>query len=198
MNFYSEYREDQWIWKHILIPARGFYVDLGCANPGHGNNTEFLREMGWKGLAIDGNKSYADAWTGKAEFVNAVVARPDQTVFWKCVDASLSRAVTPDDIGKPGVICIPGCQIEIIPATLDGILQSKSVDSIDVLSIDIEGAEFDALQTLDLKVYRPKIIISEFNTHGIGKDYRVFEYLMATGDYMAVHQTMANIIYLRR
>ena len=32
----------------------------------------------------------------------------------------------------------------------------------------------------------------------LAKDYRVFEHLMKKGNYLAVHQTVANIIYLRR
>ena len=62
MNFYSEYGEDRWIAENLKLPDRGFYVDVGCAVPGSGSNTAFLRDRGWGGLVIDANPAYAALW----------------------------------------------------------------------------------------------------------------------------------------
>ena len=55
-TYYGQNREDEWIDKNLPLPEKGFYVDIGCEHPFNHSNTAFLRDRGWKGLAIDGNR----------------------------------------------------------------------------------------------------------------------------------------------
>jgi hypothetical protein len=52
-------------------------------------------------------------------------------------------------------------KIEVKSVTLNSILEVENVSVIDLLSIDVEGAEFDVLCGLDLNKYRPKLILLE-------------------------------------
>lgn len=51
---------------------------------------------------------------------------------------------------------------------------------IDLLTIDIEGQEFNALQSVDLKKYNIKVILTEFNKNKI----KLNKYLEKNGFYL--------------
>jgi hypothetical protein len=52
-------------------------------------------------------------------------------------------------------------EITVQARTLDSILKEAKVKTIDLLSIDVEGAELEVLLGTDLKKYRPRLILLE-------------------------------------
>lgn len=184
MEWNSEYGEDKWIAENIDLPASGVYVDVGAGHPDTHSNTAFLRRMGWTGLAIDGNPSWGQYW--KTPFVAAVIGcGGDPVGFHIDENPWISRI-------KPGAT-------EVIPATMEFVLRSHGIDHIDFLSLDVEGAEFDAFISMNRPIEKwPDVILSEYNTLGKGADFRLTELLIKYGDYTMVRSTQANIIYKRR
>lgn len=175
----SEYGEDVWIMDNLILPEHGFYLDLGCAWPGHNSNTEFLRKLGWDGMAIDGNPAYAKDWKGVADFRCAVLGRGTEAVNFLCHDApDLSR------VSREGTIRL----------TTPLWAFQEALPPIDFISCDLEGHEYEALSGFNWNGPRPQVIISEYDTHGIGEDFRVAEMLRELG-YSIVHQTRANLIF---
>lgn len=175
----SEYGEDIWIIENVNLPASGFYMDLGCAWPEYNSNTQFLRKREWKGVAIDANPVYAKDWTGVAPFVSCVIGDGNPAEFEYC-DAP--------DLGKIGR------GIPVITTALDSLIDAPSIDFI---SCDLEGYEYEALSRLDWKKFRPKVVVSEYATHGKPNDYRVANMLIPMG-YELRHMTVANMIYVLR
>ncbi len=176
-GFYSEYGEDRWIAENLTLPRDGVYVDLGAAHPHYASNTAFLRDRGWWGLSIDGNEEWRSCY--QTGFFRAIIS-PHPKVWFK-ENGLMSR------IGAEGE--------ERTALPLQPILDGFGIGDIDYLSVDLEGAEFDAFQTFDLAKVRPKIIVAEYSTAGIGEDFRLRDYLLARG-YKVVHQTVANLIYI--
>lgn len=181
MKFTSEYQEDKWVAENVVLPDKGFYLDIGCAWPFLYSNTAFLRERGWTGLNIDGNASYAPSWEGVAPFTNCVIGDGGDVRFIAEGVPELSR-IAP---ASAGGVAVP-------TRRLDELL--KDVPNVDFVSSDLEGAEFDALKTFPWDKQRPRVIVSEYNTYGIGEDFRVKEMLEAMG-YIERHRTIANIIF---
>lgn len=178
MRYYSEFGEDQWLWENGHLGGDGVYVDIGAGDPVTGSNTALLRDIGWTGLAVDGNHAHAPKW--KTPFVCAVISNQPEVPYFVHENDPLSRV----EEGHP-----------LVPAfTLDYLLNAHNIKEIDLMSLDIEGHEFEALASMNLKLHRPRIIISEFNTLGLPEDYRVRDYLLENG-YSEVHKTFANIIY---
>ena len=177
----AQFGEDIWIEQNVKLPERGFYIDVGCAFPDACSNTQFLRNRGWAGLAIDANPAYSQFWPG--HFMVAIVS--DQPIV--CMD--FRRQATHSRIaGK-------GCHFAAV--TLENLCQALEIRKVDVLSLDIEGGEFAALRSLDLKSHNPTVIISEFITEGIpGEDWRVRDFLLENG-YRLGHRTEANVIMVR-
>jgi len=181
MSFRSEFGEDKWVAENVDLPAKGFYLDVGCADPITYSNTAFLRERGWAGLAVDGNPIYAPRW-GK-EFVNAVISTYPLVQFARHANSVTSRV----ENGAPQVPAI----------SLTKLLTDRKIETVDFMSVDAEGHEFEVIQSLDLTKWRPQVIVSEFNTGGLPLDFRVYDHLQKSG-YRPVHRTFSNFIFLRQ
>lgn len=179
MKYYSEFGEDEWLHRNNHLGGTGMvYVDVGAADPVTGSNTALLRDLGWTGLAVDGNPAYAFKW--KTPFELAVVSTESEVPFNFHPNHVVSRV----EAGNP-----------IVPAvSLESILERRGIGKIDLLSLDVEGHEFEALTSMDLAAHQPRIIISEYNTQGLGFDWRVRDFLMDR-NYYVVHQTLANLVY---
>lgn len=180
MSFHSEYGEDAFIAQHLKLPERGFYVDAGAGHPTMNSNTAFLRERGWSGLVIDADDHWKEAWNGE---------------LITCLLASQPAASFVVHIGDHWCSRIEGSGARMAARTLESVLQEHHAGTIDLLSLDIEGQEFDVFQTMD-RSREPGIIIAEYNTLGIGEDFRLRDHLLERG-YRAVHQTVANLIYTK-
>lgn len=185
--FTSEFSEDAWIAQNLPLPASGTYCDVGCAWPELRSNTAFLRARGWKGICVDGNDFWRHYWdqTPNAVFINAVVSNEERAMFDKDGPPDMAR-IKPIGARGSTVPCVP----------LEHLLVAHGIEHLDFLSLDVEGSEFQCLLSLNLARHCPGIIVSEYNTHGIGEDFRVKEYLEAAG-YSEVHRTVANIVYVK-
>lgn len=186
MNFYSEFGEDRWIAENLPLPAAGYYVDVGCAHPTNGSNTAFLRDRGWRGLAIDANPEFAAHWAPWPDtFVQGIVSSDPFVTF------EFNEARCYESRVAPGPVRYGTVSLERL---------CFGHPRIDLLTLDVEGHEFSALRSLnefiEIPLGYPPIIISEYNTAGLGEDMRVRDHLFEHG-YRLVHTTTANHIFHR-
>lgn len=177
---------DKWIAENLsgALPQPGFYLDIGCANPDRNSNTHFLRNRGWLGLAIDAHPGYAQFW--KNNFVQAVLS-PNPIVPF-----SFEEVPTMSRIGEG-----KNCML-VAAVRLDSILAALEIKRIDFISIDADGHEYDIFQSFDVEAYKPRVIVAEYDTLGIGQDWRLAKMLEGGGNYRAVHKTHCNVVFLRK
>lgn len=180
MNFPGEFNECLWLMEHYgeFFSKPQFYVDVGCAHPEDRSNTAFLRELGWRGLHIDGDQSWEKHWGG--DFLHAVIHTEPAVCFEPNPVAVLSRV----GLGEPNVMT----------RRLDDILVERSVDRIGFMSVDVEGQELRVLESMNRFPNWPPFLCVEYNTAGIGEDYSSCNLLLLMG-YRIVHQTISNFIY---
>jgi hypothetical protein len=73
-------------------------------------------------------------------------------------------------------------QIEVPQRTLNSVIEEEIpyLNEIDVISIDVEGGELNVLKGLDLKKYKPKILVIEnvFNNKEIYEYLIQFDYIL--------------------
>jgi hypothetical protein len=83
--------------------------------------------------------------------------------------------------------------MEVRATTLNEVL-ARHTGEIDVVSIDVEGAEFDVLEGFEIRRFRPVMLIIEDLpfTH----DRRVAQLLVACGD-QARRRVGDNVFYTR-
>lgn len=182
-GFYSEFGEDRWIAEHLALPAQGVYVDVGAGHPHYASNTAFLRERGWRGLAIDANPRWFNFW--ETTFFRGLIASQPTARFYE--NGLCSRIDEQGEIEET--------------VRLGAVLKGFGIEKIDFMSIDLEGAEFDAFQTFDLVRHAPAIVVAEYSTKNETDtearcDFRLRDHLLAR-DYRLMHTTEANFIFQR-
>lgn len=143
----------------------GVFVDLGCAWPEHHSTTCYLdRELGWTGIAIDALTEYAPMWEAsrpKTKFVNLAVADVSGEIVpfyrneWIAV-SSLYKEKAAARGGKENLM-----ELEVETITLNDLLPMHGITKIDLLSIDIKGAEIAALRGFDIERFLPELVCVE-------------------------------------
>jgi FkbM family methyltransferase len=179
---FSQHKEEL-IIRHFFGDWRGgFFLDVGCARPRADNNTYYLEDyLGWSGIAVDALGEYAPLWRKKrprSEFFNFFVSdhSDDVTPFYRSelpgLSSYLRQAV---DRGTPEGARLKFTQIRVPTITLTRLLEANGVSKIDLLSMDIEGAEPLALAGFDIDRFRPELVCVEVKPPVRGQIQRYFD-----------------------
>ena len=178
---YAQNREDIIIRAFFPSGYKGFYVDVGAAHPTIGSVTKLLYDEGWRGVNIDPNEElYGLLKNERSEDENVNVGisdKEDTLVFRQYASHGLStfsdsmkntyanEKNAPKEVKKY-------IDRKIRVTTLANLLDGLDISStIDVLKIDIEGLEYEALNGNNWEKYSPKLICIEANH--IIKDWRL-------------------------
>ena len=163
---YSQTGEDRVI-QAILGNEAGFYVDVGCNHPQKCSNTFELYKRGWKGLNIDANSELIDKQKNLRVSDIAVCAaisdKEQEVVFTEFVDPFVS-SLSPDHVKewkqhRP----IKGEKL-VRTVTLTAVLNEFGTPPrLDLLCIDVEGHDYEVLTSLDMTLYRPRLIVIEMH-----------------------------------
>ena len=163
--------EDLIIQDYLKNINNGFYVDAGCYHPLHLSNTYLLHKRNWSGINIDVSQFSIDLFN---------FLRPNDLNIYSAV-SNTDRDVT--IYFQKKISQLNTIYKEISKERMQGKIQEKSIKSqklntilnkskfinrkIDFLNIDLEGADYEALQSLDFNIYRPKVICVEINDKDI-------------------------------
>jgi hypothetical protein len=175
---YSMFGEDLIVEKFFKNKNKGFYVDVGCYHPIDGNNTFLLFKKGWSGINIDLNKISIDLFDRARKNdnnLNIAISNKSQKIkyyYRKKINMlnTINKKFAKSSFRK-------GFKTGSIQSqTLNAILNKSKFKNkkIDFLNLDIEGNEINALESIDLKKYSPKLICIEIHDNTSGrnaKDY---------------------------
>tara|TARA_B110000858_G_C17770585_1_gene459390 strand:- start:891 stop:1577 length:687 start_codon:yes stop_codon:yes gene_type:complete len=161
---YSAFGEDVEIKKHFKKNFKGFYVDVGCYHPIKANNTLLLHQRGWTGINIDINKLSIDLFNFcRPKDVNlnlAISKKKIERVYYQ-KELSLLNSIK----RKQAKAAFQGKILtkKIKSKSLNRVLELSKFKNqkIDFLDIDVEGADFEVLSSLNFKKYAPKLISIE-------------------------------------
>ena len=160
-NYYSQFGEDRIIINEILNPnyRNGFYIDVGCFHPKKYSNTYLLhKKKNWNGINID-------IEVDKIKVFN--IARPgDLNICCPISDKKSKVKVVKRLKYAVNSFIRKGKKREenlIQTKTLNEIIEKTKYKKreVDLLNIDTEGHDFKVLKSINLKKYKPKIIIIE-------------------------------------
>ena len=177
---YSMDGEDIFILNHFKNKNNGFYIDVGCYHPLHRNNTFLLHKNGWSGINIDIHQFSIDLFNYlRPDDVNLNCAVSNSNGVTKMFyQKKLSQLSTIDE--KQAKIAFQGNikTSEIKCFTLDAILEKLKFNDkkIDLLDIDVEGADLKVLKGFNLEKFKPELICVETHEKEI-KHSEIYEYL---------------------
>jgi FkbM family methyltransferase len=165
---YSQTGEDAIIRSLLDETQPGVYVDVGCNHPIHWSNTLSLYLHGWRGVNIDANpsliKKFKATRTRDIAVCAAISDQEGEVVFHEFEDdlvSTVSEAVLPEWQSKWKKRGERIVKTRTLNSVLAETLQQET--SIDLLSVDVEGHDLNVLKSIDLDVYRPKLIIVEMH-----------------------------------
>ena len=158
---YSQFGQDLWVALATAPGKRdGFYVDVGSADGRFLSNTKLLDDMGWKGICIDPFPTNMQRRTCEV-FRQPVFSESGKKMSFR-VAGMLSGIDS--DLDKYKDTTSTAGTVELVTATLDEILaKGHAPQYIDYMSIDVEGAEYDALLGLSLDRYEIGTFTIEHN-----------------------------------
>jgi FkbM family methyltransferase len=169
---YSQFGED--IILHEILKkdiSSGFYVDVGCFHPKKFSNTYALFKKGWSGINIDMEEDKIALFNmlrpNDLNVLAPISDREEEVTLYRFskygYGSTIDKKIASETID-------PLYDKTIVKATtLNKIIdESQYKDTqIDVLSIDVEGMDFKALKSLNIKKYSPKVIIIEDHNQNI-------------------------------
>jgi FkbM family methyltransferase len=167
---YSQYGEDVKIWEFFNYSKSGFFIEAGANHPTKLSQTYLLEKNGWTGILVE----------PVPECCELLRAQRSSKVFEKALGSSEQRGALK--------ILIPGGSTELASAyfeenqltqsdrvietevvTLDDLLCECGVETVDFISLDMEGMEIDALKGFPFERYRPAFILIEDRNENLKK-----------------------------
>ena len=200
---YSQAAEDIALVQ-ILGSEPGFYIDVGAHHPSRFSVTRLLYQRGWNGINIDANpdvKKLFEIDRPKDRFICAAVGNSSSYKFTRFQEPAISTANAKwrDRFEKEGNVIRD--EINVIGIKLrDVILKLPEDQKINLLNIDIEGSDLEALNSLELPSVRsnkiPKFISLETSWPvSQALETESVKLAMAWGYQPALVLPMATVLY---
>jgi FkbM family methyltransferase len=155
----------------------GIFFDVGAFEPVRISNSYHFEKNGWDCYCFEANTDLIPELQSKRKHVyNYAIANEDkesvtfhivQTSNWT---AGFSAITINEDYKKIFPCEFQSVKLITVPQrTLNSIIEHEipEVTEIDILSIDIEGGEYNCLQGLDLVKYKPKVLVIENVTNDV-------------------------------
>jgi len=157
----SEIGQDKWVAEAMFPGVRdGVFLDVGSGHGQIGSNTRALEDRGWTGICVD---PFPTAMEGRTcRMVTEVVSNEaGKKVMFHTHDGLGGIA---DTLGKWKDEASKAPAVELTTVTLGQVLDQAGAPAfIHFLSLDIEGAELDALRGIPFDKYRFGAMAIEHN-----------------------------------
>jgi FkbM family methyltransferase len=165
--------EDTAILNYFKDRKNGFYVDVGCYHPIHRNNTHLLHMRNWSGINVDTSQFSIDLFNFmRPKDFNYNCAISDKNENLKLFyQKELSQLSTIEKDQAEIVFQGNIKEKEIKAFTLDEILSRDKYKNskIDLLDIDVEGADLKVLRGLSFEKFKPELVCVEIHAKEIKK-----------------------------
>ena len=192
----------------------GLFVEVGAFDGITFSNSSCLAEAGWSGILIEPIPQFAERcrtrYRGnkRIQIVEAAVGAESSTVE---ISVGGPYTSTSDQVMKRYASlewskeAVHGStSLRVRQLTLDEILCAASLAGrpIDVLIVDVEGAETVVFQGFSIDRWRPKIIIAELShthpdLHDISCSHAVLQQNIVQSGYFVVYKDRINTVFVR-
>jgi hypothetical protein len=161
VKYYSEIGQDKWVLE-TMFPGlgNGYFVDLGSGHGTIGSNTKALEEAGWTGICIDPFPVHMEGRTCRV-FKEVVFSEAGRQMGFR---AAGGLAGLDETLGRWTEEASKAPLVQFTTVTLADILERAGAPSfIHFMSLDIEGAELEALRAFPFDRVRVGAFAIEHN-----------------------------------
>jgi len=169
IEFRSQLGEDVLAWTLLNRQTSGFFIEAGAFDGYEFSVTYALEAVGWQGLLVEAIPDRARQCAARrphSRVVNAVLSDQGGGAgeFWVVDDAygGMLSYSKPTGAHLKMVGQLPKSAISVPRTTLIELLADHHGE-IDLVVLDVEGAELDVLQGFDLQRFRPRLLLIEEN-----------------------------------
>ncbi|PWT90762.1 MAG: hypothetical protein C5B56_04900 [Proteobacteria bacterium] len=202
MVSYAQNFEDVILQRALRLVGSGCYLDVGASLPDKDSVSYAFYRRGWRGICVE-PLDYGEAWKQlrpRDIFINAAVgAKPGETalhIFDSVREISTASPDSAEHWGRHGVR--PTRKVTVPVTTINDILaQHLNGRTLNFASIDVEGMEQEVLSGLDLKKYRPWVIVVEATIPGLPTpSFEKWQPLITNERYTMVYFDGVNRFYV--
>lgn len=197
----SQISQDLFVYYFTNYKKDGFFIEIGACNGVHLSNTFILEKIGWSGIICEPSKFWHDKIKGRNCIINkkAIFSEsgtkikfdefptsPELSGFSKYLDEDQNQEVRSRGYMSPA---FQSYEVETI--TLNELIsQNTDKTSIDYISIDTEGSEYEILKNFDFKKYNVEIFTIE---HAYIKEKRekIYE-LLSKNNYARIFGNLSH------
>jgi FkbM family methyltransferase len=203
MISYAQNFEDVMIARLFPRDYRGFYIDIGAADPVYLSVTKHFYDCGWSGVNVEplphfferleanrtrdvNLRAAVGSVEGRGEFFEVIELRENSTSNKEVMSLLKEQGRT-----------IRSHDVELI--TLKEICERFAGDRvIDFMKLDIEGGELEVLQSADWQRFRPIVLVIEgVVVNGRQQNWMSWESVVVEHGYQKVWFDGLNNFYLR-
>jgi len=193
MKYYSQYKEDQYLFEHYNLPRQGFFLDVGASNGFAGSVTKVFENYGWDGICFEPNPvDFAKCKTQRKRVMQIAISNQErpQTFY--------IHPKIPTHSGLKRNHNLAYREIMVDTKRLDTIIKAENITTIDLLSVDTEGTEIDVLQSYNIRAVPTNIIVVEYISQKIVNPELETFFQLNADLYDLEGQFGANLIFIRK
>jgi FkbM family methyltransferase len=200
MRYYSQFGQDQYLYENFFRDMKdGVFVDIGAHDGMTGSNTKFFEDLGWQGICFEPIPEVFDQLYKNRRCIVSPIAIYDRqsTVQFRRVKgysemlSGIIETQSSDQVTRIDREVKEHDQIvELIVVDTLPFYPTVPFQHIDVLSLDVEGAEDRIIRNIPFELYDIKFMIIEFNNFNSSLD----NYITSKG-YECVAQKGVDRIY---
>ncbi len=195
-----EKKEKELIRDYFNHKINGYFVEVGANDPIALNSQSWHLEnqLQWKGVLVEPNPIFIqqcrERRPGAISFACACVENEQEqevTLYIPLLDGKEMDVHAGIDKNIDDFNYRQHKEVKVPSRTLNSILNEVDAIAVDMLSIDVEGAELQVLKGFDIQKYQPRLILLEDKHLYLTKHH----YLKRQG-YILVKRTGLNFWYV--
>ena len=199
---YSQEGEDLVLGRIFEFQKKGYFVDVGALHPKRFSNTFRFYRLGWRGINIDAMPGSMTLFQEiRPEDINLEVPVSDKEealdyyVFNELALNTFSKEMAEERSQKEvyNIEKVVKIQMRTLANILDQHLPKGT--SIDFLTIDAEGLDFQVLKSNNWEKYRPKVVLIESELDVKGMTGSEMDLYLEALDYELYAKTVKTYFY---
>jgi FkbM family methyltransferase len=168
--YYSQNREDLTLASFFPDVKEGFYVDIGAYDPDEDSVTKLFYLRGWRGINIEPQPSGYELFEKKRKRdINLNIGISDKKGSLKLRTypsgglSTFSEEIKHQYEAEPDNDTKEFTEITVSVQPLREVFAESNVEHIHFMKVDVEGYEYEVLESNDWDKYRPEVLCIEAN-----------------------------------